>query len=189
MILLIDNQDSFTYNLFHGIERLGRSCVIVQAKDADIELVRQLAPSGLILSPGPGNPSQAHQAAKLVQSFYATLPILGVCLGHQIIGDCFGASWGVSKEPTYGKATEIHHQGKRIFDGLSQPMVAARYHSLALHSLPKDFEALAWSSSGELMAMGHRTKPVYGIQFHPESFLSPEGLDLLGQFCKECDVY
>jgi len=186
MILLINNHDSFTFNLFQAIEELGETCVVISRDDIQINLLEGLRPQGLIISPGPGNPDQAPLVTQTIQAFADSTPILGVCLGHQILGTCFGARWGAAKEPTYGKATSVHHQGKRLFQGISQPMMAAKYHSLALSTLPKGFEALAWSDAGELMAIGHGSLPVFGVQFHPESFMTPEGLTLLSHFCELC---
>jgi len=188
MILLIDNQDSFTYNLFQAIESLGRTCLVVHAEHGTPELLTPLCPEGIILSPGPGNPAQAIQATQVVKAFAGKAPILGVCLGHQIIGACFGAAWGQAKQKVYGKAKPVNHTGQRIFSGLPQPFDAARYHSLCLHSVPAGFEQLAHSEEGECMAIAHQAWPIYGVQFHLESFMSPDGLHILSRFFDECPI-
>ncbi|OGG99149.1 MAG: hypothetical protein A2600_05075 [Candidatus Lambdaproteobacteria bacterium RIFOXYD1_FULL_56_27] len=186
MILLVDNQDSFTFNLFQAVETLGTRCLVVSAAEARPEVVRQLGPLGLILSPGPGNPDQAKESLVLAQTFGGQLPILGVCLGHQVLGVAFGAKWRAAKRLVYGKGEEIWHPGQGILAGLPQPFVAARYHSLALEAPPPGFVALAQTQDGELMAMAHRSWPVFGLQFHPESFLTPAGNQILKNFLSLC---
>lgn len=186
MILLVDNQDSFTFNLFQAVEALGSRCLVISAAEARSEVVSQLAPEGLILSPGPGNPEQAQESLALALAFGGKLPILGVCLGHQVLGVAFGAQWRAAKRLVYGKGEEIWHQGQGILAGVPQPFVAARYHSLALEGAPPGFLPLAHTKDGELMAMAHRSWPVFGLQFHPESFLTPQGSQILKNFLALC---
>ncbi|MDT8446508.1 MAG: aminodeoxychorismate/anthranilate synthase component II [bacterium] len=186
MILLIDNQDSFTFNLFQAVEALGRVCVVLSAEAVSLSAVRQLVPSGVILSPGPGRPEAALGSLLLAQALWREVPLLGVCLGHQVLGQVFGCPSVAAKRLVYGKAEAMLHQGQRILAGLPQPFFAARYHSLALSGLPENFDALARTEDGELMAMAHRELPVYGLQFHPESFMTPQGANILGNFLAQC---
>lgn len=186
MILLLDNQDSFTFNLFQAIESLGRTCLVLPAAEMFGPLVQQLNPQGVILSPGPGRPEAATGSLELARSLDRQVPLLGVCLGHQVLGQVFGVASVAARRLVYGKAEPMLHQGRRLLRGLPPGFLAARYHSLALAELPPQFEALAHSEEGELMAMAHTERPWYGLQFHPESFMSPDGTQILRNFLDEC---
>jgi anthranilate synthase component 2 len=190
MLLLIDNYDSFTFNL---VQRFGEI-----AADLPVEVHRndcvtgdeiaRKSPSHLVISPGPCTPSEAGVSCDVVRRFAGRMPILGVCLGHQSIGQVFGGRIVRAKRLMHGKVDAIEHSGRGLFADLESPIEATRYHSLVIDppSLPRDFEVDAWSTapdgSREIMAIRHRTLPVYGVQFHPESFLTPAGYDLLRSF-------
>ena len=192
MILLIDNYDSFTWNL---VQRLGEI-----APDLPVEVVRNdgigcadiaaRAPAFLVISPGPCTPDEAGISCDAIRRFAGRMPILGVCLGHQSIGQVFGGKIVRARRLMHGKVDRIEHAGAGLFTGLASPLEATRYHSLVIDppTLPRDFEVDAWSTapdgSREIMAIRHRTLPVYGVQFHPESFLTPAGYDLLRAFLK-----
>ncbi len=193
MILLLDNYDSFTYNL---VQRLGEidphlDLHVVRNDALSLEEIERLAPERIIISPGPCTPSEAGVSVPLVQRFAGRCPILGVCLGHQSIGQAFGGRIVRAGRLMHGKTDWIHHTGQGIFAGLPQPFEATRYHSLVIDppSLPEAFVVTAWSvapdGGREIMGIEHRTWPVYGVQFHPESFLTPCGYDLLRRFL-EC---
>ena len=175
MILLVDNYDSFTHNLAHLFGELG-AAVVVRRNDApDLE---RLQPERLVVSPGPGRPPQ-----RVVALLRATqVPTLGVCLGHQAIVEAFGGEIGQARELVHGKSTQVSHDGRGIFAGLPQPLQAGRYHSLAATRIPDDLEVSATSPDGEVMAVRHRALPVDGVQFHPESVLTPQGPDLCRLF-------
>jgi anthranilate synthase component 2 len=190
MILLIDNYDSFTWNL---VQRLGEVApdltVEVQRNDAlTTDDIAARAPTHLVISPGPCTPDEAGISCDAVRRFAGRMPILGVCLGHQSIGQVFGGSIVRARRLMHGKVDHIEHTGAGLFAGVASPLEATRYHSLVIDppSLPRDFEVDAWSTapdgSREIMAIRHRTLPVYGVQFHPESFLTPTGHDLLRAF-------
>ncbi|NBU40612.1 MAG: aminodeoxychorismate/anthranilate synthase component II [Planctomycetia bacterium] len=190
MILLIDNYDSFTWNL---VQRLGEVApdltVEVHRNDAlTTDDIAARAPTHLVISPGPCTPDEAGISCDAVRRFAGRMPILGVCLGHQSIGQVFGGSIVRAKRLMHGKVDHIEHTGAGLFAGVASPLEATRYHSLVIDppSLPRDFEVDAWSTapdgSREIMAIRHRTLPVYGVQFHPESFLTPTGPDLLRAF-------
>jgi anthranilate synthase/aminodeoxychorismate synthase-like glutamine amidotransferase len=196
MILLIDNYDSFTWNL---VQRLGEVApgvdVEVHRNDAiTTDQIAAKAPSHIVLSPGPCTPDEAGISCEVVRRFAGRMPILGVCLGHQSIGQVFGGTIVRAQRPMHGKVDSIAHSGKGLFAGLQSPIEATRYHSLVIDppTLPRDFEVDAWSTgpdgSREIMAIRHRTLPVYGVQFHPESFLTPAGYDLLRGFLDTCVV-
>ena len=190
MILLIDNYDSFTWNL---VQRLGEVApeipVEVHRNDAITgDQIAAKAPSHIVISPGPCTPDEAGISCEVVRRFAGRMPILGVCLGHQSIGQVFGGTIVRAKRLMHGKVDQIEHSGHGLFAGLPSPIEATRYHSLVIDppTLPRDFEMDAWSTapdgSREIMAIRHRTLPVYGVQFHPESFLTPAGYDLLRGF-------
>ncbi|MFM9024605.1 MAG: anthranilate synthase component II [Planctomycetaceae bacterium] len=190
MILLIDNYDSFTWNL---VQRLGEiapgATVEVHRNDAITgDEIAARAPSHLVISPGPCTPHEAGVSCDAVRRFAGRMPILGVCLGHQSIGQVFGGSIVRAGRLMHGKVDAIEHSGKGLFAGLPRPIEATRYHSLVIDppTLPREFEVDAWSTAPdgarEIMAIRHRTLPVYGVQFHPESFLTPAGYDLLRAF-------
>ena len=190
MILLIDNYDSFTWNL---VQRLGEVApeipVEVHRNDAITgDQIAAKAPSHIVISPGPCTPDEAGISCEVVRRFAGRMPILGVCLGHQSIGQVFGGTIVRAKRLMHGKVDQIEHSGHGLFVGLPSPIEATRYHSLVIDppTLPRDFEVDAWSTapdgSREIMAIRHRTLPIYGVQFHPESFLTPAGYDLLRGF-------
>ena len=196
MILLIDNYDSFTWNL---VQRLGEIApeISVEVHRNDEIIADQIAaksPSHIVISPGPCTPDEAGISCEVVRRFAGRMPILGVCLGHQSIGQVFGGTIVRAKRLMHGKVDHIEHSGRGLFSGLPSPIEATRYHSLVIDppTLPRDFEVDAWSTapdgSREIMAIRHRTLPVYGVQFHPESFLTPAGYDLLRGFLKTAVV-
>jgi anthranilate synthase/aminodeoxychorismate synthase-like glutamine amidotransferase len=182
MILLVDNYDSFTYNLAHLFGELGAE-VIVRRNDAiDADGAERLAPSHLVLSPGPGRPADAGSTVEIVKRLAPLVPILGVCLGHQAIVEAFGGEIGAAKRLVHGKPSEIRHDGQGLFEGLPQPFEAGRYHSLAATRIPASLEISATCSDDEVMAVRHRELPLDGVQFHPESVLTPLGPNLARNF-------
>jgi anthranilate synthase/aminodeoxychorismate synthase-like glutamine amidotransferase len=182
MILLVDNYDSFTYNLAHLFGELGAE-VIVHRNDAiDADGAERLAPSHLVVSPGPGRPVDAGASVEIVQRLAPRVPTLGVCLGHQVIVEAFGGEIGQAKRLVHGKPSEIEHDGRGLFDGLPERFEAGRYHSLAAVVVPESLEVSATCGDGEVMAVRHRELPVDGVQFHPESVLTPTGPDLARNF-------
>ncbi len=185
MLLLIDNYDSFTYNLVHYLGELGAE-VIVRRNDAlDVQAAMALRPAGIVLSPGPCDPSQAGICLALVRAAAeARVPLLGVCLGHQAIGQAFGGRVVRAGEIVHGKPGIIRHDGRGLFAGLPSPLSATRYHSLvvAREGLPEELEVSAWLADGTIMGLRHRRLPIAGVQFHPESIRSEHGHALLGAF-------
>ena len=182
MILLVDNYDSFTYNLAHLFGELGEE-VLVRRNDAvSADEAERLAPDSLVVSPGPGRPADAGATLEIVTRLAATTPILGVCLGHQAIVEAFGGEVGAARELLHGKASVVRHDGRGLFRGLPEPIDAGRYHSLAATRLPDVLEPTAFSDDGEVMAVRHRELPVAGVQFHPESVLTPDGPALARNF-------
>jgi anthranilate synthase/aminodeoxychorismate synthase-like glutamine amidotransferase len=181
-VLLIDNYDSFTYNLVHLFEQLGAE-VIVHRNDAiSLEEAEALAPDRLVVSPGPGRPHDAGVSVEVVRLLGPRVPTLGVCLGHQAIVEAFGGEIGQAKRLVHGKPSEISHDGRGLFDGLPQPFEAGRYHSLAATQIPDCLEVSATCSDDEVMGVRHRELPVDGVQFHPESVLTPLGPELARNF-------
>ncbi len=181
-VLMVDNYDSFTYNLVHLFEELGAE-VIVRRNDAiDADEAESLAPTHLVVSPGPGRPEDAGVSVEIVKRLSADMPILGVCLGHQAIVEAFGGAVGPARELVHGKATTIAHDGKGIFSGVPQDFLAGRYHSLAASRLPTSLEVSARAPDGEVMAVRHAELPIDGVQFHPESVLTPDGPRLARNF-------
>ena len=178
MILMIDNYDSFTYNLVQGFRELGAEMDVVRNDAIDVEGVRARAPSALILSPGPGNPDSAGITLAAIGEFAGKVPIFGVCLGHQSIAQAFGAKVVHAKRLMHGKASRIRHDGRGVFAGMPQDFVAMRYHSLAVEreTLPECFEVTAESEDGEIMGLRHKTLPIESVQYHPESIGTPEGM-------------
>ena len=182
MILLIDNYDSFTYNLAHLFGELGAE-VIVRRNDAiDADAAEALAPSHLVVSPGPGRPEGSGATLEIVKRLAPTTPTLGVCLGHQAIVEAFGGEIGPARQLVHGKPSSVTHDGRGLFAGLPDPFEAGRYHSLAAAEVPDCFEIAARTDDGEVMAVRHRDLPVDGIQFHPESVLTPDGHALARNF-------
>lgn len=186
MILLVDNYDSFVYNLARYFERLGHETQVLRNTDVDVALVKNLRPAALILSPGPCGPSRAGHSLELVRGLHPVVPMLGICLGHQIIAEAFGGRVVKAQEPVHGRASPMHHDGEGIFAGLSSPLSAARYHSLVVEetTLPKCLRVGARTSDGAVMAIAHRSLPIVGLQFHPESILTESGYPLLANFLR-----
>ncbi|HEX9380402.1 MAG TPA: aminodeoxychorismate/anthranilate synthase component II [Gaiellaceae bacterium] len=182
MILLVDNYDSFTYNLAHLFGELGVE-VIVRRNDAiDADGAVRLGPTHLVISPGPGRPADAGSTPEIVRRLAATTPTLGVCLGHQAIVESFGGEIGAARELVHGKACTVRHDGRGLFAGLPEELEAGRYHSLAAATIPAVLEVSATAEDGEVMAVRHRELPVDGVQFHPESVLTPLGLEIARNF-------
>ena len=181
-LLLIDNYDSFTYNLAHLFAELGAEVVVVRNDEIDIEAARGLAPSHVVISPGPGRPEAAGISEQTVRAFAGVVPLLGVCLGHQAIVSVFGGTVGPARALVHGKATAVSHDGRGLFAGLPLDFPAGRYHSLAATSLPACLELSASAADGEVMAVRHRELRVDGVQFHPESVLTPDGALLARNF-------
>jgi anthranilate synthase component 2 len=182
MILLIDNYDSFTYNLAHLFGALGVEVVVRRNDEIDADGAAELAPDRLVVSPGPGRPAAAGATPAILARLAPTTPTLGVCLGHQAIVEVFGGEVGYAKELLHGKASPVRHDGTGLFAGLPRPFDAGRYHSLAATRLPDVLEPTAWAEDGEVMAVRHRELPVVGVQFHPESVLTPDGPALARNF-------
>ena len=185
MILLIDNYDSFTFNLAQALWSLGAEVSVVRNDAARVEDLLVLRPRGLVVSPGPGRPEGAGVSLSLIRALSGKLPILGVCLGHQAIGEVFGATLDFAARVLHGKASPVAHCQTGLFRGLPPSISVGRYHSLSLRrdSLPMALEATAWSEDdGEVMAIAHREHPTAGVQFHPESILTPDGPKLLENF-------
>ncbi len=184
MILVIDNYDSFTYNLVQYLGELGAELRVVRNDAVDADGVAALAPERIVISPGPGTPDDAGVSLSLIRRLGERTPILGVCLGHQAIGQAFGGTVARAKAQMHGKTSDIRHDGRGVFAGLSNPLTATRYHSLVIlpHTVPGDLEVTAWAEDGEIMGVRHRRWPVEGVQFHPESILTVEGKRLLGNF-------
>ncbi|MEY2983078.1 MAG: hypothetical protein RL562_3305 [Planctomycetota bacterium] len=180
-VLLLDNRDSFVWNLAQALGGLGARVSVRRSDQLDAESVRTARPEAIVLSPGPGRPEDAGCCVEVVQRLGADTPILGVCLGHQAIGVAFGAR--VARvSPCHGKAWPIHHSGRGLLEGLPVPFPAARYHSLAVLTAHDDLVTDAWTEDGVVMAFHHRRDPTYGVQFHPESFLTPDGDRVLAAF-------
>jgi anthranilate synthase/aminodeoxychorismate synthase-like glutamine amidotransferase len=191
VILIIDNYDSFTYNLFQLIAGLITTTVEVVRNDKiDIATIRQKKPQCIILSPGPGYPDKSGVCLDIIKHLGGGIPILGVCLGHQAIAYVHGAKIIKAIQPLHGKARNIYHKSTMLFNGVSKPFLAARYHSLIIDeaSLPEDFFIDAYDDNHEIMAISHKNKPTYGIQFHPESILTPEGDIIIRNFLEIANV-
>jgi anthranilate synthase/aminodeoxychorismate synthase-like glutamine amidotransferase len=178
MLLMIDNYDSFTYNLVHLFEELGAEVRVFRNDAITVEEAEALAPAQLVISPGPGRPADAGISVELIRRLGPHVPTLGVCLGHQAIVEAFGGEIGQARALLHGKASPVEHDGKGIFRGLPDPFEAGRYHSLAALQVPDELEITARTSDGEVMGVRHRTLPIEGVQFHPESVLTPLGPDL-----------
>jgi anthranilate synthase component 2 len=184
MILVIDNYDSFTYNLVHYLNELGAETLVHRNDAISVAEALGLGADGVLLSPGPCTPNEAGICLDLIAAAPDALPIFGVCLGHQAIGQAFGGEVVRAKSLMHGKTSRIHHEGKGVFAGLKNPFTAARYHSLAVEdeALPDVLEVTAWTDDGEIMGVRHRTRPIHGVQFHPESIATEGGHDLLANF-------
>lgn len=183
MIAVIDNYDSFTYNLVQYLGELGAEIQVFRNDALSVEQLHSLRPSHIVISPGPGRPAQAGISSQLVESLGAAYPILGVCLGHQCIGEVFGGRVVRASRLWHGKTSEIYHFNSGLFQGLPNPFKATRYHSLIVSEpLPSELELSATTQEGEVMGLAHRRYPVYGVQFHPESILTTHGKQILGNF-------
>ena len=184
MVLLIDNYDSFVHNLARYVRELGEETVVVRNDAIRPGDVASLGPTHIIISPGPRTPREAGVSNEVIRGFARRLPILGVCLGHQCVGHVFGALVTRATRPMHGMASPIAHDGRGIFSGIPSPFRGARYHSLVvpMGTLPRELVPAAWTSEGELMALRHRSLPLWGVQFHPESILTEHGYTLLRNF-------
>jgi anthranilate synthase component 2 len=184
MILLIDNYDSFTYNLFHYLGELGAEVKVVRNDEITADQALALKPEGIVLSPGPCTPNEAGICLDVIKLAGGRMPILGVCLGHQAIGQVYGGSVVRAPEPMHGKLSRVHHTGKSVFRGLNNDFLATRYHSLTIDppSMPAALEITATSEDGVIQGVMHKTHPVHGVQFHPESIASENGHALLNNF-------
>jgi anthranilate synthase/aminodeoxychorismate synthase-like glutamine amidotransferase len=184
VLLVIDNYDSFTYNLVQYLGELGAEVEVRRNDAIDVAGIASLAPAGIVISPGPCTPNEAGISLETVKTLAGRIPILGVCLGHQSIGQVFGGRVIRAPRLMHGKTSPIHHDGRGIFAGLANPFIATRYHSLIVErsSLPDQLEISAWTEEGEIMGLRHRTLAVDGVQFHPESILTIEGKHLLSNF-------
>ena len=187
MILMIDNYDSFTYNLVQYLGELGAEVVTVRNDALTVDDIRQMKPEGIVISPGPCTPNEAGISVALIQALGTTTPILGVCLGHQCIGQAFGGKVVRAARVMHGKTSMIYHRSQGVFAGLPQPFEATRYHSLVVEnsSIPESLSVMAWTEyegDHEIMGLKHRTYPIEGVQFHPESILTRCGHDLLRNF-------
>ncbi len=186
MIVMIDNYDSFTHNLVQYFSELGQEVVVHRNDKITVDQIKELSPQYIVLSPGPCTPKEAGISLEVVDFFKDKVPILGVCLGHQTIGQAFGGKIIHAKTIMHGKTSEIHHTNKGVFKDIKSPFIATRYHSLVVEkiSCPNCFDITAWTEDDEIMSIKHKTMPIEGVQFHPESILSQYGHDLLLNFLK-----
>ena len=186
MLLLIDNYDSFTYNLFQYLSELGEEVVVVRNDKTTLDEIERMKPERIVISPGPSTPQHAGISNDVIRHFGSRMPLLGVCLGHQCIGYSYGGIVGQAREIMHGKSSLIYHKGLGVLAGLPNPFPAIRYHSLVVkkEGLPDCLEVTAWTDDGEIMGLRHRQYPVQGVQFHPESFMTEVGKDLLKNFLK-----
>jgi anthranilate synthase component II len=184
MLLMIDNYDSFTYNLVQYLGELGEEVRVVRNDEVTVDDIARLAPARIVISPGPCTPNEAGVSLPAIARFAGKIPLLGVCLGHQAIGQAFGGRVVHAKTLMHGKVSPIHHSGRGVFRGLPSPFNATRYHSLAIEreSCPAELEITAWTDDGEIMGVRHRSLAVEGVQFHPESILTEHGHALLRNF-------
>ena len=186
MLLLIDNYDSFTWNLYQYFCELGAEVVVKRNDEISVADIATLAPQKIVISPGPCTPNEAGISLDVIRHYAGTLPILGVCLGHQAIGQAFGARIIRARQVMHGKTSAITHNGSGVFHGLNNPLTVTRYHSLLIDpaTLPDNFDVTAWSAGDEIMGIRHREWDLEGVQFHPESILSEQGHALLGNFLR-----
>ncbi|MBI2886910.1 MAG: aminodeoxychorismate/anthranilate synthase component II [Chloroflexi bacterium] len=187
MLLLIDNYDSFTYNLYQYLCELGQEVEVYRNDKVSLEEIEAMAPERIVVSPGPCTPREAGVSVALIRRFGPRLPILGVCLGHQCIGEAYGGVVDRAGEIVHGKTSRIHHDGRGVFAGLPNPFEAIRYHSLVIlrDTVPECLEVTAWTDKGLVMGVRHREHPVEGVQFHPESIMTAVGKDLLRNFLRQ----
>lgn len=190
MVFVLDNYDSFTYNLVHHLAELGAPARVVRNDALTADAALALRPQAVLLSPGPCAPDGAGITLGLLREAPADLPILGVCLGHQAIGQAFGGEVVRAKALMHGKTSPVHHAGASVFAGLPEPFIAVRYHSLAVRreGLPEALEVTAWTDDGEIMGLAHRDRPIHGVQFHPESHGTDSGHDLLANFLRTAGI-
>ncbi len=188
MVVMIDNFDSFTYNLVQYLRQLGREVVVARNNALNVDDIAHMAPHGIVISPGPGRPEKAGVSMAAIKAFSGQVPLLGVCLGHQAIAAAFGGRIVAAKSLMHGKTSHVTTDGRSIFKGIKQPFVAMRYHSLAVsrEHLPDCLEVTAESEDGEIMGLRHRAHPTEGLQFHPESIMTTVGKRLLRNFLKQC---
>lgn len=186
MYLMIDNYDSFVYNLKAYIQEAGREILVKRCDEITLEEMEQMQPEGIILSPGPKRPWDATLCMETVRRFQGKIPILGVCLGHQVLGHCSGATVQKGKQPMHGKVTKIKNNGIGVFAGLPETFKVTRYHSLVIEngSVPEDYQIDAVAEDGAVMGISHKELPLYGVQFHPEAVLTEYGHELLENFCR-----
>ena len=184
MILLIDNFDSFVYNLARYVENLGYKTLVKRNNQVSIEEILRLKPSHIILSPGPCTPKEAGISLEIIKSLGSKFPILGVCLGHQVIGEALGGNICAAKTPAHGKASKVSHNKTQLFSEIPNPFHVGRYHSLVVEhrTLPEELEVTAFGLDGDIMALSHKKLPMFGVQFHPESILTPYGAQILKNF-------
>ena len=187
MVLIIDNYDSFTYNLYQQIASMGWEVVVKENDQITLSDIEKLAPSHIIISPGPKSPSSSGISSSVIENFYTTIPILGVCLGHQCIGEVFGSKTVKAPLVVHGKVSLINHSGTGIFTGINSPISVARYHSLIIDKLPPGFSLTAWTEDNLIMGIEHNGYPLFGVQFHPESFMTSEG-DLIMRNFLACKI-
>ncbi len=185
-ILMVDNYDSFTYNLVQYLGELGQELVVYRNDALTLDRIRRLKPDRIVISPGPGSPKDAGISNEVIRELGPRIPVLGVCLGHQCIGAVFGGRVERNFRLMHGKTSPIHHDGKGLFRGLPDPFEATRYHSLVVRreGLPQELEITAWTKEKEIMGLRHRRYPIHGVQFHPESILTTVGKELLRNFLK-----
>ncbi len=188
-VLVVDNYDSFTYNLVQYLETLGAACDVALADRIGVDEIAARAPDGVLISPGPCTPDDAGVSLEAIRSLPRALPIFGVCLGHQAIGQAFGGRVVRATRLMHGRTSPILHDGTGVFAGLPSPLEATRYHSLLVEraSLPPCLRVNAWTAEGEIMGLVHESRPVWGVQFHPESFLTERGLDLVGNWVRSLE--
>ena len=190
MLLLIDNYDSFTYNLFQYLSELGEEVVVIRNDKTALSDIEKLKPQRIVVSPGPSVPARAGISNDAIRYFAPRLPVLGVCLGHQCLGYSYGATIAQAREIMHGKSSLIHHNNQGVFSGLPNPFSAIRYHSLAVqrNGLPDCLEVTAWTDDGTIMGLRHRQYPTEGVQFHPESFMTEAGKYILSNFIQMSDT-
>jgi len=186
MVVVIDNYDSFVYNLVQYLGTLGEVVEVYRNDKVSLRKIREKNPDAIVISPGPGRPSDAGVSGRIIEKFAPTIPILGVCLGHQCIGEVFGAKIVRAKRLMHGKTSQIYHYGQGIYHSIKNPFVATRYHSLIIKedTLPSCLMLTAWTEENEIMGIRHRVFPVFGMQYHPESILTKEGMKILKNFLK-----
>jgi para-aminobenzoate synthetase component II len=191
MILVIDNYDSFVHNVARYLEELGEETRVIRNDVEAVDALMALKPGAIVISPGPGRPVDAGVSVELIRAAAGKIPVLGVCLGHQAVAEAFGGRTVHGGEPIHGRATLVEHDGTGVFQGLPSPLMVGRYHSLVVDpsSLPAELRVQAWSSAGEIMAFRHERWPIHGVQFHPESVLTPQGYQFIEGFLAEAQAF